>query len=156
MRILVIINRFIGDLSENLEIWLAVESTTSKKQPMLIRPQLEYYHQKICRQTGTVSRERIGTENQPSVSIYIQALFLYISEQNKDPDLVSFFCFVFWSQEILVPQSGIQLMPPTVEVWSPNHWTTREFPSVSLWNLHFCKARQNCGAGEDEDQISQS
>ena len=44
MRILIIINRFIGDFSEILEIWLASESTTSKKQPMLIRPQLEYYH----------------------------------------------------------------------------------------------------------------
>ena len=44
MRILIIINRFIGDFSEILEIWLASENTTSKKQPMLIRPQLEYHH----------------------------------------------------------------------------------------------------------------
>ena len=27
---------------------------------------------------------------------------------------------------ILVPQSGIEPMPPAVEVWSPNHWTARE------------------------------
>ena len=29
---------------------------------------------------------------------------------------------------ILVPQPGIKPMPPAVEVWSLNHWTTREVP----------------------------
>ena len=28
---------------------------------------------------------------------------------------------------ILVPWPGIEPVPPAVEVWSPNHWTTREF-----------------------------
>ena len=27
-----------------------------------------------------------------------------------------------------VPQSGIKPGPPAMEAWSPNHWTTREFP----------------------------
>jgi len=27
---------------------------------------------------------------------------------------------------ILVPQQGIKPMPPAVEAWTPNHWTTRE------------------------------
>ena len=32
---------------------------------------------------------------------------------------------------ILVPKPGIELVPPAVEVWSLNHWTTRESPSSS-------------------------
>ena len=31
-----------------------------------------------------------------------------------------------------VPQIGIKPVPPTLEVWSPNHWTTRE---VHAWVL---------------------
>ena len=27
---------------------------------------------------------------------------------------------------ILVPRPGIELMPPAMEVWSLNHWPTRE------------------------------
>ena len=29
---------------------------------------------------------------------------------------------------ILVPQPGIEPVPPAMEARSPNHWTTREFP----------------------------
>ena len=29
---------------------------------------------------------------------------------------------------ILVPQPGIELLPPAVEAQSPNHWTARELP----------------------------
>ena len=39
-------------------------------------------------------------------------------------------CEACW---ILVLQTGIKFMPTAVEVWSPNHWTTREFPPI----LHF-------------------
>ena len=31
---------------------------------------------------------------------------------------------------ILVLQPGIKLTPPTVEAWSPTHWTAREFPII--------------------------
>ena len=31
---------------------------------------------------------------------------------------------------ILVPQPGIKPLPPAVEVWSVNHWTTGEFPGI--------------------------
>ena len=31
---------------------------------------------------------------------------------------------------IVVPQLGIEPMPPAVEAWSPNHWTAREFPEL--------------------------
>ena len=33
---------------------------------------------------------------------------------------------------ILVPQPGIELMPPAVETSSLNHWTTREFPQFGI------------------------
>ena len=34
---------------------------------------------------------------------------------------------------ILVPQPGIEPIPPAVEVWSPYHWTTREvLPALIL------------------------
>ena len=33
---------------------------------------------------------------------------------------------------ILVPQPGIQLMPPELEAQSPNHWTTREVPIIQF------------------------
>ena len=33
---------------------------------------------------------------------------------------------------LLVPQPGIELVPPVVEAQSPNHWTAREFPSFFL------------------------
>ena len=37
---------------------------------------------------------------------------------------------------ILVPQPGIKPVPPAVELWSPNHWVTREFPTkYSFYNL---------------------
>ena len=33
---------------------------------------------------------------------------------------------------ILVPPPGIKPGPPAVNVQSPNHWTTREFPKLSV------------------------
>ena len=43
--------------------------------------------------------------------------------------------FFFWPRcaacGILVPQPGIEPVPPAVEVWSPDHWTTREVPEQS-------------------------
>ena len=35
---------------------------------------------------------------------------------------------------ILVPQTGTKPMPPSVEVWGLNHWTTREFPQVPVFD----------------------
>ena len=72
---------------------------------------------------------------------------------------VSFMAFLtavllFWgccvACGILVPQPGIQPVPPAVEAWSPNHWTAREAPHScsftftlmadrslpSAWKLH--------------------
>ena len=37
---------------------------------------------------------------------------------------------------ILVPQPGIESRPWALKVWSPSHWTTREFPApTSLCSL---------------------
>ena len=35
---------------------------------------------------------------------------------------------------ILAPQPGIEPVPPALEARSLNHWTAREFPSVSLFS----------------------
>ena len=35
---------------------------------------------------------------------------------------------------ILVPQPGIKPAPPALEVWSLNHWTTREVPAY-IFNI---------------------
>ena len=42
---------------------------------------------------------------------------------------------------ILVPQPGVELLPPTVRAWNSNHWTTGEFPMI----LH-----SHCVFGERE------
>ena len=52
------------------------------------------------------------------------------------------FYFSFWpchtACRILVPQSGIEPVPPAVETQSLNHWTTREFSSLKLFELPSC------------------
>ena len=40
---------------------------------------------------------------------------------------------------ILVPQPGIELVPPAVELQNTNHWTAREVP-----NLHSKLLREIC------------
>lgn len=53
------------------------------------------------------------------------------------------FCFFFWpcymACNILVPQPGIELVPPAVELQNTNHWTAREVP-----NLHSKLLREIC------------
>ena len=36
-----------------------------------------------------------------------------------------------------VPQPRIEPMPPAVEAWSLNHWTTREVPGRYFYYLQF-------------------
>ena len=54
--------------------------------------------------------------------------------------LIFFFFFFFFfglccvARGILVPQPGIEPAPLAVEVWSLNHWTTREAPDISVYN----------------------
>ena len=46
------------------------------------------------------------------------------------------FFFFFWLHyaacRIVGPPPGIELVPPTVEVQSPNPWTTRELPFAAF------------------------
>ena len=49
--------------------------------------------------------------------------------------LVFFFQFFFFCHTvcgILDSQPGTEPVPSTLEAWSPNHWTAREVPGVSL------------------------
>ena len=44
-------------------------------------------------------------------------------------------CFFWWGgalQKIIVPQLVMELMPPALDVWSLNHWTVKEVPSLCL------------------------
>ena len=43
-----------------------------------------------------------------------------------------FFRLCLAACRILVPWPGIKPVSPALEVWSPNHWITREFPVVFL------------------------
>ena len=36
-----------------------------------------------------------------------------------------------------VPQTGFETAPPAVGAQSPNHWTAREVPSITLLMSHF-------------------
>ena len=40
------------------------------------------------------------------------------------------FWLYFVGCRILVPRPGLELVPPAVETWSLNHWTTREVPEI--------------------------
>ena len=46
---------------------------------------------------------------------------------------IHYLFFFFWSScracEILVPGQGIEPGPLAMIVWTPNDWTTREFPT---------------------------
>ena len=39
---------------------------------------------------------------------------------------------------ILVPWSATKSMPPAMETWNPNHWTTREFPQETFLDKNLC------------------
>ena len=65
-----------------------------------------------------------------SFSLYLPPLFDLLG-------LFVFFLFLFLAApcaayRILVPRPGIEPVPPTVEAWSPNHWTAREVLTCCL------------------------
>ena len=54
--------------------------------------------------------------------------------------ILSFLSFFFFlpcrvACKVLVPWPGIEVMPPAVEILSPNHRTTREGPPECTWSL---------------------
>ena len=62
--------------------------------------------------------------------IYLCAIF-------KDYFFLSFFFFFFGHAACwLVPQPGIKSVSSAVESWSPNHWTSREFPVYLFLKKH--------------------
>ena len=48
--------------------------------------------------------------------------------KSVDIYILFFFCLHHTACGILVPQQGIEPRPSALKAWSPNHWTTREFP----------------------------
>ena len=64
------------------------------------------------------------------VQSYFKVLYLLI--------LLSFFLFFFFffwprSMQDLSPPPGTEPVPPAVEAWSLNHWTTKEVPYPSFY-----------------------
>ena len=56
--------------------------------------------------------------------------FKYFMDSNPQSRRLFFFFFGHTSKHaVLVPQPGIELVPPVVEVQSLTHWTTREIYS---------------------------
>ena len=57
--------------------------------------------------------------------------------------LFVYFYFFFWPHRvacgILVPQPGIEPMPPAVEGQGPNHWTAREVPQAFIFAAYLLK-----------------
>ena len=75
----------------------------------------------------------------PVYEILLELVLLLFFKKSKfsngfQAGLLSYFIYLlfFWpchtARRILVPQPGIKPVPPAMEVWSPNHWTAREFP----------------------------
>ena len=76
----------------------------------------------------------------------LRYLGLSISDSILCPFLFVFLFLFLWvffrlclaACRVLVPWPGIKPVSLAVEVWSPNHWTTREFPVV----LFFTKTKK--------------
>ena len=50
-----------------------------------------------------------------------------------------FFFAVLYGLQILIPQQGIEPIPSTVKAWSLNHWTTSDFPDMTILFSHHLK-----------------
>ena len=67
------------------------------------------------------------------LSFYIQPIMLFFFfKTHLDVLFILFFLLHFRACRILVPWPEIEHVPPTVEVWSPRHWTTMEFLDAVL------------------------
>ena len=55
---------------------------------------------------------------------------VHSSREMKKKKIIWPYHTAFW---ILVPQPGIEPMPPALEAWSLNHWTTREVPEMKIY-----------------------
>ena len=75
--------------------------------------------------------------------------FLYITEFCLLVFKIFYLLFIFWlyltACRILVPQSGIELEPPALEVQSLNHWTIRKIPICWYFAKDVCLYLYSCG-----------
>ena len=60
----------------------------------------------------------------PSIHVFLINYFL---------KLINIFAMP-WACGILVPQPGVERVPPEVEAWSLSHWTAREVPVNVCFN----------------------
>ena len=65
-----------------------------------------------------------------SINTSITDAFIYVFFKENIYVLLSLFSFghAKWHAGPQFPEPGIEPMPPTVEAWSPNHWTSKEIP----------------------------
>ena len=54
----------------------------------------------------------------------------------------------------LVPQPGIKPVPPAVEAWSLNHWTTREVPDIRSNSVLILSAQSQHALHRTKDSVS--
>ena len=66
----------------------------------------------------------------------------YLIHQSALSSLFFFFQLCHLACRILVPWSGIESVPPEVEAWSLNHWTTKEVPSSPFLMFMEIKGRK--------------
>ena len=107
------------------------------------------FDQKGCREKLCVSVENcassIAHPSESSDSSFVHCLYtilhfykLQVTDRYANP---FFFFFSLWPRYmvcgILVPWQGIEPVPPAVEAQSPNHWTAREVPANSFFQLAF-------------------
>ena len=67
-----------------------------------------------------------------TLSLTIDTMLYLIS-----PGLLLFFWPCCMVNGILVSQSGMDSMPPAVEMWSLDHWTAKEVPGLITGSLYF-------------------
>ena len=64
----------------------------------------------------------------PTFNSFFKNLFIYLF----------IFCLRCRACGTLVPQPGIEPVPPALQAWSLNHWTAREVPQHSVLILEAC------------------
>ena len=101
---------------------LAASRTFTHKTPTAIHYSSSRWDNHTCLQMLTNVLQVAGGAELPLRTTVLRLITHYIS---TCIDIIKF--SFFWS----VSWPGIQSGPLAVKVWSPNHWTTKEFPQVS-------------------------
>ena len=72
-----------------------------------------------------------------------------------DKSLCNFFLPHRVARGILVPWPGVEPETSAVKAQSPNHWSTREFPSfvIFIWGILFCNSTLLCFIVSEETSI---